>query len=67
MLVNRLELNPNSGRMSMITEQVFVEWLMGAINTCIQKINESDKWDNVGRGIIETNGSSISLKKTISL
>ncbi|MGF7015625.1 hypothetical protein [Ornithinibacillus bavariensis] len=51
----------------MITEQVFVEWLMGAINTCIQKINESDKWDNVGRGIIETNGSSISLKKTISL
>jgi hypothetical protein len=37
----------------MMTEQVFKDRMVGAINTCIRIINESDKWDSVGKGIIK--------------
>lgn len=37
----------------MITEHIFVERMVGAINTCIRIINESDILDVKGKGIIE--------------
>ncbi|MEW4290654.1 hypothetical protein [Rossellomorea marisflavi] len=47
----------------MITEQVFKERMVGTINTCIRMINESDKWDIVGRGIIENEWQSFIIEK----
>lgn len=49
--------------MLMMTEQVFKERMVGAINTCIRIINESDKWDNVGKGIIENEWQSYILEE----
>ncbi|MDF9611874.1 hypothetical protein P5763_07280 [Bacillus cereus] len=36
----------------MMTIQIFKQRMVGAINTCIRMINESDKWDSEGKGII---------------
>lgn len=49
--------------MPMITEQVFIDRMVGAINTCIRIINESDKWDSVGKGIIENEWQSYIIEK----
>lgn len=32
--------------------QIFKQRMVGAINTCIRMINESGKYDSVGKGII---------------
>ncbi|MDQ0230928.1 hypothetical protein [Metabacillus malikii] len=42
----------------MIKEKVFIDRLVGAINTCIRLINESDKSDVVGKGIIDNEWQS---------
>ena len=49
--------------MPVVTEQVFKERMIGAINTCIRIINESDNWDSVGKGIIENEWQSYILKE----
>ncbi|NUH86250.1 hypothetical protein HUN92_21630 [Bacillus firmus] len=46
----------------MITEAIFKERIVGAINTCIRMINESDKWDLEGKGIIENEWHSYQIK-----
>jgi hypothetical protein len=51
------------GGMSMVTEQVFKDRMVGAINTCIRIINEFDKWDSVGKGIIENEWQSYIIEK----
>lgn len=50
----------------MTTEHVFKERMIGAINTCIRIINESDKWDSVGKGIIENEWQSYIIKEDSS-
>lgn len=49
--------------MVMITEQVFKERMVDTINTCIRIINESDKWDVIGKGIIENEWQSYIIEK----
>ncbi|KKD40886.1 hypothetical protein MHB66_18680 [Bacillus sp. FSL L8-0167] len=41
-----------------MTEEIFKDRIIGAINTCIRLINESDQWDIVGKGIIKNEWKS---------
>lgn len=47
----------------MMTEQVFIDRMIGVINTCIRIINELDKFDSVGKGIIKTEWQSYIIAK----